>query len=215
MSKRANPPPPGDRPKPSAPPPPPAWRNWLWPILILAITGLFFLLPTRSPSTSITYSKFLSDVSAHQVKTVELASTQGGTSSGTLANGTSFTVVIPPQAGQQLLTELHQNNVQVSSAPSGQGFGTEVLIYLITFGLPIVLFIWLFRRLSRGAAGGCKVRWGWAGPGPGYSTRSGRRPRSPTWRAMRAPRPRSPRWWTSCGSRTGTPGPGRWCRAGC
>ena len=154
MSKRANPPPPGDRPKPSAPPPPPAWRNWLWPILILAITGLFFLLPTRSPSTSITYSKFLSDVSAHQVKTVELASTQGGTSSGTLANGTSFTVVIPPQAGQQLLTELHQNNVQVSSAPSGQGFGTEVLIYLITFGLPIVLFIWLFRRLSRGAAGG-------------------------------------------------------------
>ena len=154
MSKRANPPPPGDRPKPSAPPPPPAWRNWLWPILILAIAGLFFLLPTRSPSTSITYSKFLSDVPAHQVKTVELASTQGGTSSGTLANGTSFTVVIPPQAGQQLLTELHQNNVQVSSAPSGQGFGTEVLIYLITFGLPIVLFIWLFRRLSRGAAGG-------------------------------------------------------------
>jgi len=122
--------------------------------LILAIIGLFFLLPTRSPSTSITYSKFLSDVSAHQVKTVELASTQGGTSSGTLANGTSFTVVIPPQAGQQLLTELHQNNVQVSSAPSGQGFGTEVLIYLITFGLPIVLFIWLFRRLSRGAARG-------------------------------------------------------------
>jgi len=154
MSKRANPPPPGDTPKPSAPPPPPAWRNWLWPILILAILGLFFLLPTRSPSTSISYSQFLSDVSAHQVKTIELASTPGGTSSGTLANGTSFTVVIPPQAGQQLLTELHQNNVQVSSAPARQGFGTEVLIYLITFGLPIVLFIWLFRRLSRGAAGG-------------------------------------------------------------
>ncbi len=29
-----------------------------------------------------------------------------------------------------------------------------MLIYLITFGLPIVFFIWLFRRLSRGAAGG-------------------------------------------------------------
>src|SRR5262249_3032083 len=82
------------------------------------------------------------------------AGTQGGASRGPRAKGTSFTGVIPPQAGQQLLTELHQNNVQVSSAPSGQGFGTEVLIYLITFGLPIVLFIWLFRRLSRGAAGG-------------------------------------------------------------
>jgi cell division protease FtsH len=154
MSKQANPPPPGDKPAGSAPPPPPAWRNWLWPIMIFAILALFFLLPTRSPSTSLTYSQFLSDVSAHKVKTVELASTDGGTSSGTLTNDTNFTVVIPPQAGEQLLTELQQNNVVVSSAPSGQGFGTEVLIYLIVFGLPIVLFFWLFRRLSRGAAGG-------------------------------------------------------------
>ena len=44
--------------------------------------------------------------------------------------------------------------MQISSAPSGNGFGTEVLIYLIVFGLPIVLFVWLFRRISKGAAGG-------------------------------------------------------------
>jgi cell division protease FtsH len=154
MSKQAKPSPPGDKPAGSAPPPPPAWRNWIWLIMLVVIFGLFFLLPTRSASTSLTYSQFLSDVSAHKVKTVELASTDGGTSSGTLTNGTSFTVVIPPQAGQELLTELQTNSVQVSSAPAGNGFGTTVLIYLITFGLPIVLFIWLFRRLSRGAAGG-------------------------------------------------------------
>src|SRR5271165_5166346 len=100
MSKQAKPPPPGDKAKPSAPPPPPAWRNWLWPVMIFVILALFFLLPTRSPSTSITYSKFLSDVSAHQVKTVQLASTSGGTSTGTLTDGKTFTVVIPPQAGQ-------------------------------------------------------------------------------------------------------------------
>jgi cell division protease FtsH len=29
-----------------------------------------------------------------------------------------------------------------------------VLIYLITFGLPILIFVWLFRRISRGAGGG-------------------------------------------------------------
>jgi cell division protease FtsH len=115
---------------------------------------LFFLLPTRSPSTSLTYSQFLHDVSAHQVKTVQLASTPGGTSSGTLTNGKNFTVVIPPQAGQELLTELQDNNVTVSSAPSGNGFGTELLIYLIVFGLPILIFVWFFRRISRGAAGG-------------------------------------------------------------
>jgi cell division protease FtsH len=154
MSKQAKPPPPGDKAAPSAPPPPPTWRNWLWPIMLVVIFALFFLLPTRSPSTSLTYSQFLHDVSAHQVKTVQLASTPGGTSSGTLTNGKSFTVVVPPQAGQELLTELQNNNVTVSSAPSGNGFGTEVLIYVITFGLPILIFVWLFRRISRGAGGG-------------------------------------------------------------
>ena len=63
-------------------------------------------------------------------------------------------MVIPPQAGQDLLTTLEKDNVQVSAAPSGNGFGTTVLIYLITFGLPILLFVWFFRRISRGAAGG-------------------------------------------------------------
>jgi cell division protease FtsH len=122
--------------------------------MILAILALFYLLPTRSPSTNLTYSQFLSDVSAHQVKTVQLASTDGGTSTGTLTNGKNFTVVVPPQAGQELLTELQSNNVEVSSAPSGNSFGTSVLIYLIVFGLPILLFFWLFRRLSRAGAGG-------------------------------------------------------------
>ena len=154
MSKQAKPPPPGDKAAPSAPPPPPRWRNWIWPIMLIVIFALFFLLPTRSPSTSLTYSQFLHDVSAHQVKTVQLSSTPGGTSSGTLTNGKSFTVVIPPQAGQELLTQLENNNVTVSSAPSGNGFGTELLIYLIVFGLPILIFVWFFRRLSRGAAGG-------------------------------------------------------------
>jgi len=154
MSKQAKPPPPGDKAAPSAPPPPPTWRNWIWPIMLIVIFALWFLLPTRSPSTSLTYSKFLSDVAAGQVKTVQISGSPGGTSSGTLTNGKSYTVVIPPQAGQDLLTTLEKDNVQVSAAPSGQGFGTEVLIYLITFGLPILLFIWLFRRLSRGAAGG-------------------------------------------------------------
>ena len=44
--------------------------------------------------------------------------------------------------------------MQISSVPSGNGFGTEVLIFLLTFALPIVFFIWLFRRISRNAAGG-------------------------------------------------------------
>jgi cell division protease FtsH len=153
MSKQAKPPPPGDKPTGSAPPPPPAWRNWLWPIMILAIFILFFVLPTRSTSTSLSYSQFLSDVSSHKVQSLEISGSVGGTSTGKLKDGTSFTVVIPPQAGQDSLTNLTENIPSVSTAPSGQGFGNEVLIYLIVFGLPIVLFFWLFRRISRGAGG--------------------------------------------------------------
>jgi cell division protease FtsH len=152
MSKQAKPPPPGDRPTGSAPPPPPTWRNWLWPIMIFAILALFYLLPTRPASTSLTYSQFLSDVSSHQVKSFQISGSVGGTSTGTLKNGSSFTVVIPPQASQQALDNLTSNIPSVSTAPSGQGFGTEVLVYLIVFGLPILASIWLFRRISRGAA---------------------------------------------------------------
>jgi ATP-dependent Zn protease len=80
--------------------------------MLVVIFALFFLLPTRSPSTSLTYSQFLHDVSAHQVKTVQLASTPGGTSSGTLTNGKSFTVVRRRRDGAA--TEPQDNNVTVS-----------------------------------------------------------------------------------------------------
>src|SRR6516162_4805155 len=154
MSKQANPPPPGDKPTGSAPPRPPTWRNWLWAVTIFVILALFFLLPTRTPSTSITYSQFITDVQQHKVKSVQLSGSVGGTSSGTLTDGKNFTVVIPPQAGQDALNQLTANVPEVSTAPAGSGFGTELLIYLIVFGLPLLLSIWLFRRISRGAAGG-------------------------------------------------------------
>jgi len=152
MSKQVNPPPPGDKPTSKAPPPPPAWRHWVWPIMIFVIFALYLFLPTRTTSTSLTYSKFLTDAGNHQVKTIDIAQT-GGTSSGTLTNGKSYTVVIPPQAGESFLTTLKTDNVQITSAASGQGFGTEVLIYLIVFGLPILLFGWFFRRLSKSGGG--------------------------------------------------------------
>ncbi|HTX26031.1 MAG TPA: ATP-dependent metallopeptidase FtsH/Yme1/Tma family protein, partial [Streptosporangiaceae bacterium] len=155
MSKQAKPPPDGAKPAPTAPPPPPPWRNWLWLIMIFFILALFYLLPTRSASTTLSYSQFLSDVAAHQVKSLQISGSVGGTSTGTLyKDNASFTVVIPPQAGQTSLDDLTKNIKNVSTAPSGEGFGTEVLIYLITFGLPILLFVWLFRRISRSAAGG-------------------------------------------------------------
>jgi len=121
MSKQATPPPPGDKPKPggNAPPPPPAWRHWLLPIGIVVALFLWIFLPAvhQAPQTSLTYSQFLTNVSAHKVKTVTIAQ-PGGTSTGTLTSGTDYTVVIPPQASQSLLDELQTNNVEITSTTS-------------------------------------------------------------------------------------------------
>ncbi len=155
MSKQATPPPPGDKPGPTNPPPrPPGWRHSLWPIAILAFILLFLYLPaTRSNSTTLTYTQLQSDVTAGKVKTFEFAASAGSASSGTLTNGSSFTVVVPPPAQAPLYTELQSKNVTITGASSAGGFGSEVLswlILLLVFGLPI----WLWFRLSRNAAGG-------------------------------------------------------------
>jgi cell division protease FtsH len=154
MSKQATPPPPGDKPGPSkAPPPPPAWRHWLLPIGIIVALFLWIYLPAvhQAGQQSLSYSQFLSDVSAHKVKTVTIAQ-PGGTSTGTLTNNTDYTVVIPPQAGQELLNDLQAGNVQITSTTSSPGFGSELLSWILILA-PILLFGWFFLRLSRGAGG--------------------------------------------------------------
>ena len=154
MSKQATPPPPGDKPGPTnPPPPPPKWRHWLLPAGILVALFLWVYLPAvhTAGQTSLTYSQWLTDVTKHTVKTVTIAQS-GGTSSGTLTNNTDYTVVIPPQASQSLLDELQSNNVQITSSTTSPGFGTELLNWIIIL-LPIIVIVWFYRRLSRGAAG--------------------------------------------------------------
>jgi cell division protease FtsH len=154
MSKQATPPPPGDKPGPSnAPPPPPRWRHWLLPVGI--IVALFFWVYSpalhRTPPTSLTYSQFLSDVSAGKVKTVDIPQS-AGQSSGTLKDGTNYTVTIPSQAGSALLNQLQSDHVQITSTASSAGFGTELLNWVLILA-PFLLLFWFWMRLSRGAGG--------------------------------------------------------------
>jgi cell division protease FtsH len=154
MSKQAVPPPPGDKPTPGkAPPPPPAWRHWLLPAGILVALFLWIYLPAvhTAGQTTLTYTQFLTDVGKGTVKTVTIAQS-GGTSTGTLTNGTNYTVVIPPQAGQSLLDTLQSKGVQTTASTSSPGFGTELLNWIIILA-PFIILVWLWRRLSRGAAG--------------------------------------------------------------
>ncbi len=120
---------------------------------ILVALFLWIFLPAvhAAGQTTLSYTQFLSDVTKHAVKTVTIAQ-PGGTSSGTLTNGTNYTVVIPPQASQALLDDLQAGGVEITSSTSSPGFGTELLNWVIILAPFIVLF-WLWRRLSRGAAG--------------------------------------------------------------
>jgi cell division protease FtsH len=154
MSKQVTPPPPGDKPSPSAPPPPPAWRHWLWPIGILIALALFYILPASRGTSPVTlnYSQLISKLDAHQVKTISLAQS-GQTSTGMLTDGKDFTTIIPAQAGSSLLSQLQSAKVQVTATSTGQSFGSEVLSWLIIL-LPLLLFGYLWFRLSRNAARG-------------------------------------------------------------
>jgi cell division protease FtsH len=154
MTKQATPPPRGDKPAPTAPPPPPPWRHWLWLFALIVFVGLFFVLPaTRmTPSVTLTYSHFLKDVSAKNVKTITISSS--GNATGTLANGKHYITVIPLQlAGSSLLTELQKEGVQITATASTTSFGDEVLTWVILL-LPFVIIGWLWVRLSRRGGGG-------------------------------------------------------------
>jgi cell division protease FtsH len=112
---------------------------------------LWVFLPTlHTTQVTLTYSQFLSRVSAHQVKTVTL--TSGGQASGTLSNGTTYNTVIPAQAGQAFLTQLQSSHVQITATAPGPSFGSELLSWLLLLA-PFLLLGWLWVRLSRGAGG--------------------------------------------------------------
>jgi cell division protease FtsH len=121
-------------------------------LLIAFLVWLFLPVHSAQP-TSLTYSQFISDVSAHKVKTVDLSSSAGGTSTGTLTDGTNFTVVVPIQAGSSLLTDLTSNGVSTSGAAASSGFGDELVSWLIILAI-FLLPTWLWLRLSRRAGGG-------------------------------------------------------------
>jgi cell division protease FtsH len=155
MSKQVAPPPPGDKPGPGAPPPstPPRWRHWLLPAGLLVAFFLWLYLPAlhSSSQTTLSYTQFLGEVNKHAVKTITIAQS-GRTSTGTLTNGTDYSVVVPAQAGQQFLNTLQAGGVQTTGSTSAPSFGSELLDWVITLA-PIILIVWFWIRLSRNASG--------------------------------------------------------------
>ncbi|HUD39454.1 MAG TPA: ATP-dependent zinc metalloprotease FtsH, partial [Streptosporangiaceae bacterium] len=168
MSKQPNPPPPGDRPAGTAPPPPPGWRLWLWPLALLAVVLLYVFLPGIHITTpvNLSYSQFISQANTHKIKTVTFGNGTSGsntTATGDLANGKSYTTVIPGQPTAALSAQLTKDGVKsvTAQAPSS-GLGTDILYWLLLL-LPIVVVFWLLRRMARAGGAGAGVGGGLQG----------------------------------------------------
>jgi cell division protease FtsH len=144
---------PNDRPRAPAPTPPPRWRMWLLPAGIV-ITLLLFSLPHRSstPTKNFSYSKFVSQVDAGDVRTASVNPSGGIT--GTLKGGDNYTSQIPTAIDDtQLAPTLKAHGVDVT----GVGQGSALLSDLLSF-LPLLLFVafflWIGRRSAKQLAGG-------------------------------------------------------------
>jgi cell division protease FtsH len=153
VTRQASTPPTDDRGKQTAPPPPPAWRHYLWLIAIGLFIVLYVVLPTvhTGKNVNLTYSKFIDDVTAKKVKTVDLHT--DGSATGNLTDGSKYTTAIPPQAGEEFLQNMQSAGVQITAETSGTSFGAQVLSWLILL-LPFLVIGYIWFRVSRNAAGG-------------------------------------------------------------
>jgi cell division protease FtsH len=155
MSKTPATPPQGGKPVGTAPAQPPGWRHWIWLLWLVII--LLWVVPEfvhTTPTQTLTFSQFQSDIAAHQIKSVDIPSPASDganvTVTGKLSNGKAFQAVTPPIVpGTALADSLRTAGVSTTyEAPSSSlgGVLLEVVLFLV---LPFVLIFFFFRWMAR------------------------------------------------------------------
>ena len=151
LTGAAKPGPPNDRGPAPAGPPPPWWRMWLLPLGIF-ITLLIFVVPhmTGPTTKNLSYSKFVSEVTAGDVKTASV--NPGGAISGSLKGGDDYTSQIPTAIDDtSLAPALKTHNVDVTGVGAGSALLGDLLSFLPSAALRRLLH--LDRPAKRQAAG--------------------------------------------------------------
>jgi cell division protease FtsH len=152
--------PPGQQPKPQGI----RWTTLLW--LFLAVLVLIWLLPSffglgGSSNETVTYSVFLAQVSANNVRSVTITDyTVTGVfkapvlSADGTTKSTQFATTVPQFGNADLiaLLQAHQVAITVQSSSSAS-FWLELLLYVGPVVLIIVFFWWYSRRASSAQGG--------------------------------------------------------------
>ena len=144
---------PNDRPPAPAPPPPPRWRIWLLPLgVVISLTLLSIFHMSTTPTKNFSYSKFVSEVEAGDVRTASV--NPGGAITGTLKDGDDYTSQIPTAiTDTQLAPTLKAHDVDVTGVGAGSALLEDILSF-VPFLLLLAFFIWMGRRSAKALAGG-------------------------------------------------------------
>jgi cell division protease FtsH len=149
---------------------PPRFR-WITQLiwLLLAILVFTWFLPSLlgqngSPNNeSVTYSTFVSQVAANNVKSVTITDyTVTGVfkspvpSADGTTKSTHFTTTVPQFGNTDLIALLEQHHVAIDVQPSSSGsasFWLNILVYVGPIVLLVLLFWWMGRRMSSTQSG--------------------------------------------------------------
>jgi len=127
----------------------------LWVIIALLLVVLFNLFQpgtTRSTSTQVAYSDFITEVNQGHVRDVVI---QGRDISGQLSDGRTFETYTPDDP--TLVHQLTSHGVRVIAKPRDADVNPLLHYLLSWFPMLLLIGVWVFfmRQMQAGGAPGC------------------------------------------------------------
>ena len=124
----------------------------LWMVIAAVLLTVFNNINQETTSASVTYSDFVKEVRAGQVRSVTIA---GISVAGRRMDNTQFVTTIPMIGDAQLMDDLFENGVEiVGSEPERQSIWTQLLVASFPILIIIGLFFFFMRQMQGGGAGG-------------------------------------------------------------
>ena len=124
----------------------------LWMIIAGVLLTVFQNINQEPREDSINYSEFIREVRSGRVQRVELA---GINITGMRSDNTQFRSVMPLIGDDQLLSDLFENDVEVTAnEPEQRSIWIDLLLSIFPILIIVALFLFFMRQMQGGGAGG-------------------------------------------------------------